>query len=170
MPRRLREPETNTTYLVEQAAARLEARITAGVAAAGHPIRVAHSAVFVNIDRDGTRLTQLAERALMTPQAMGELVDHLAAHGYLERVPDPRDRRAKLIVLTDLGHDALQAAFDTIIGIEAELEELLGRDGLLHLRGALREIADLPPPTPPRPAPGRATLGTPLPPPGTSPS
>jgi DNA-binding MarR family transcriptional regulator len=71
----------------------------------------------------------------MTPQAMGELVDHLAARGYLERVPDPNDRRAKLIVLTDLGYDALQAAFDTIIGIEAELEEFLGRDGLLPQHG-----------------------------------
>ncbi|MGR6964390.1 MarR family winged helix-turn-helix transcriptional regulator [Geodermatophilus sp. URMC 61] len=159
MPRRLREPETNTTYLAEQAAARLEARITAGVAAAGHPIRVAHSAVFVNIDRDGTRLTQLAERAQMTPQAMSELVDHLAAHGYLERVPDPSDRRAKLIVLTDLGCDALQAAFDTIIGIEAELEGLLGRDGLRHLRTALRRISELPPSAPTRPAPDRGTPG-----------
>ena len=144
-PRRLREPETNTTYLVEQAGTRLESRITAGVAAAGHPIRTAHSAVFVNIDRGGTRLTHLAERAQMTPQAMGELVDDLATRGYLERVPDPRDRRAKLIVLTDLGYDALQAAFDTIIGIEAELETLLGRQALLDLRDALRQIAELPP-------------------------
>jgi DNA-binding MarR family transcriptional regulator len=151
-PRRLREPETNTTYLLEQAGARLENRVTAGVAGAGHPIRAAHSAVFVNIDRDGTRLTHLAERALMTPQAMGELVDYLAARGYLERVPDPNDRRAKLIVLTDLGYDALQAAFDTIIEIEAQLEEVLGLDELLQLRAALRKIAEIPPP-----APGLAT-------------
>ncbi|WP_448620223.1 MarR family winged helix-turn-helix transcriptional regulator [Geodermatophilus sp. URMC 65] len=169
-PRHLREPETNTTYLVERAGARLEARITAGVAAAGHPIRVAHSAVFVNIDRDGTRLTHLAERALMTPQAMSELVDHLAAHGYLERVPDPSDRRAKLIVLTDLGYDALQAAFDTIIGIEAELESLLGREGLLHLRGALSKIGELPPPAPSRPASGDGTPGTRPAPGGASPT
>jgi DNA-binding MarR family transcriptional regulator len=144
-PRQLREPETNTTYLVEQAGTRLESRITAGVAAAGHPIRTAHSAVFVNIDRAGTRLTHLAERAQMTPQAMGELVDDLAARGYLERIPDPNDRRAKLIILTDLGYDALQAAFDTIIGIEAELETLLGREALLHFRDALRQVAGLPP-------------------------
>ena len=143
--RPLREPEANTTFLVERAAARLEARITSGVAAAGHPIRTAHSAVFVNIDREGTRLTHLAERALMTPQAMSQLVDDLAARGYLERVPDPSDRRAKLIRLTDLGFDALQAAFDTIIGIETSLGSLLGRDGLLQLREALRLIAELPP-------------------------
>jgi len=144
--RRLREPEANTTYLVERAAARLESQITSGVASAGHPIRVAHSAVFVNIDREGTRLTQLAERALMTPQAMSQLVDDLAQRGYLERVPDPSDRRAKLIVLTDLGFEALQAAFDTIIRIETALELELGRAGLLQLRDALRLIAGLPAP------------------------
>jgi DNA-binding MarR family transcriptional regulator len=143
-PPRLREPEDNTTYLVEQAGARLERRVTAGVAAAGHPIRLAHSRVFVNIDRHGTRLTTLAERALMTPQAMGELVDDLADRGYLERLPDPSDRRAKLIVLTELGYEALQAAFDTIIDLEAELEALLGRDQLLRFRAVLRQVAEVP--------------------------
>ena len=48
-------------------------------------------------NRNGIRLTHLAERALMTPQAMSELVEHLVSHGYLERMPDPSDRRAKLI-------------------------------------------------------------------------
>ena len=55
----------------------------------------------------------------MTPQAMSELVEHLVSHGYLERMPEPSDRRAKLIVLTDIGCEAIQDAFDTIIGFEA---------------------------------------------------
>jgi DNA-binding MarR family transcriptional regulator len=141
----MREPEVNTTYLLGQAHARLNQRITAGVMAAGHPIRPAHAAVFVNIDSEGTRLTALAERARMTPQAMGELVDDLVERGYLARTPDPSDRRAKLIALTDLGYDALQAAFDTIIGIEADLEALLGRTGLARLRTSVRRIAEQPP-------------------------
>jgi hypothetical protein len=66
--------------------------------------------------------------------------------------PDPDDRRAKLIVLTDRGYDAVQAAFDTIIEIEAQLEEALGLDGLLQLRTALRKIAEIPPPPPGIPA------------------
>jgi DNA-binding MarR family transcriptional regulator len=80
----------------------------------------------------------------MTPQAMSELVEHLVSHGYLERMPDPSDRRAKLIVLTDLGYEALQDAFDTIIGIEADLEVLLGRDGLVQFRRVLSQVAVLP--------------------------
>jgi DNA-binding MarR family transcriptional regulator len=141
-PRQLREPEVNTTYLLGQAYLALNRRITAGVVAAGHAIRPAHAAVFVNVDREGTRLTTLADRARMTPQAMAELVDDLVRRGYLERTPDPSDRRAKLIALTDLGWDALQDGFDTIIGIEADLESLLGRAGLTRLRTAVRRIAD----------------------------
>ena len=80
----------------------------------------------------------------MNPQAMSELVEHLVSHGYLERMPDPSDRRAKLIVLTDLGYEALQDAFDTIIGIEADLEVLLGRDGLVQFRRVLSQVAVLP--------------------------
>jgi DNA-binding MarR family transcriptional regulator len=137
----LREPEVNTTYLLGRAHKLLNQRIQESVAAAGHPIRPAHSAVFVNIDRAGSRLTHLAERATMTPQAMGELVDDLAGLGYVERVPDPADRRAKLIVLTDLGYQALQAAFDTILAIEAELLAELGAGGLTRLQRALRRLA-----------------------------
>ena len=139
--RRLREPEVNTTYLLGRAHKVLNARILAGVVAAAHPIRPAHSAVFVNIDRAGSRLTHLAERAAMTPQAMGELVDDLASLGYVERVADPSDRRAKLIVLTDLGFEALQAALDAILDIEAELLGELGAGGLAKLQRVLRRLA-----------------------------
>ena len=137
----LREPEVNTTYLLGRAHKVLNERIRGGVVAAGHPIRPAHSAVFVSIDRAGSRLTHLAERAAMTPQAMGELVDDLAGMGYVERVPDPADRRAKLIMLTDLGYDTLQAAYDTILDIEAELLAELGAGGLAKLQRSLRRLA-----------------------------
>ena len=136
----LREPEDNTAALLGQAWGVLGKRILDGVQAAGHPIRMAHSTVFVHIDLDGIRLTQLAERASMTPQAMGELVDDLVQMGYVARIPDPSDGRAKLIVLTDKGYDNLQAAFDTISGIERDLAKLLGKRGLVDLRASLREI------------------------------
>src|SRR4051812_49724164 len=60
-------------------------------------LRAAHTQVFEGLDPDGTRLTTLAERAQMSHQAMGEMVDELVRHGYLERVPDPADRRARPI-------------------------------------------------------------------------
>jgi DNA-binding MarR family transcriptional regulator len=111
-----------------------------GVQAAGHPIRMAHSIVFVHIELDGIRLTELAARASMTPQAMGELLDNLQQLGYVERIPDPSDGRAKLIVLTDRGLDVLQAGFDTISAIEADLADLIGPRRLKELRVGLRKI------------------------------
>ena len=143
-PDRLRRPEANTRHLLGRATDRLERSIAAAVAAAGHPIRPAHAAVFTNIDSEGTRLTQLAERALMTPQAMAELVDDLARLGYVTREPDPSDGRAKLIVLTDRGFDAVQDAFDTITSLEAQLEAELGHRALVQLRNVLQRVADLP--------------------------
>ena len=120
--------------------AKLGHQIAAGVVSAGYPLRPAHSGVFAHIDLDGTRLTELANRANMTPQAMGELVDDLERRGYVRRVPDPSDRRAKLIVPTEIGYGSLQAAFDTIDGIEQRLEELIGPRRLSQLRSTLAQI------------------------------
>ena len=126
--------------MLGRAWARLGHQIVAGVVSAGYPLRPAHSGVFAHIDLDGTRLTELANRANMTPQAMGELVDELERLGYVRRVPDPDDRRAKLIVPTEVGYGCLQAAFDTIGGIEDSLEELIGPRRLADLRRTLDRI------------------------------
>jgi DNA-binding MarR family transcriptional regulator len=138
--RQLRQPDDNTAALLGQAWTVLGHRILEGVQAAGHPIRMAHSIVFVHIEIDGIRLTKLAARASMTPQAMGELVDDLQQLGYVERIPDPSDGRAKLIMLTDRGLDILQAGFDTISAIEADLAASLGPRRLKDLRTVLRKI------------------------------
>jgi DNA-binding MarR family transcriptional regulator len=138
--RKLDPPEDNTSALLGEAYSRLGHEIVAGVIAAGYPQRPAHSAVFAHIDIAGTRLTDLALRANMTPQAMGQLVDDLERLGYVQRTPDPSDRRAKLIMLTDKGYNCLEAAFQIISGIERRLEDLLGERELRELRAALRMI------------------------------
>ena len=66
-------------------------------------IRPAHGCVFGNVDPDGTRLTDLADRAHMTKQSVGEVVTDLQQLGYVERIPDPSDGRAKIIRLTARG-------------------------------------------------------------------
>jgi DNA-binding MarR family transcriptional regulator len=75
-------------------------------------LRGAHSQVFECLDPDGTRVTTLAERARMSHQAMSEMVDELTRHGYLERVPDPADGRARLIRPTARGRTELARAGD----------------------------------------------------------
>ena len=93
-------PADNTIAMLGHAYSLLGFRIVDGVVGAGFPQKPSHSAVFAQIRAEGSRLTELARGANMTPQAMGELVDELEALGYVERRPDPTDRRAKLIVLT----------------------------------------------------------------------
>ena len=81
----------------------------------------------------------------MTPQSMGELVDELEAMGHVVRRPDPDDGRAKLIVLTNRGRDAVAAGRQTIEGIEEQVTETLGEDGhreLPHLLSKLLEATD----------------------------
>ena len=94
--------------------------LVARLHAAGYTdITASHQAVFENIDRDGTRLTTLAQRSRMTHQAMGELVQTLERAGYLERRPDPADGRARLIRLTGRGQVLVRQALHDIREIEA---------------------------------------------------
>jgi DNA-binding MarR family transcriptional regulator len=136
----------NTTALLGAAYQVLGMQIVHGVVAAGFPQRPAHSAVFANIDRQGTRLGDLAARANMTPQAMGELIDDLEKHGYVRRTPDPRDRRAKLIVLTAKGHRCADAGLRTIESIEKKLRSQLGARRLIDLQKAAEKIIESWPP------------------------
>jgi hypothetical protein len=77
------------------------------VAASGHgDIRPGHGCVFGNIDPDGSRLTDMAERARMTKQSVGEVATDLERRGDLERLPDAAGGRVKIIRLTDRGREA----------------------------------------------------------------
>ncbi len=132
----------NTVSLLGQAYSLLGFRIVNGVVGAGYPQKPKHSAVFAQIDPEGSRLTQLAEHANMTPQAMGEVVDELVELGYVVREPDPADRRAKLIVLTRRGRDCVAAGRTTIEGIEKQITEALGEGGHAQLVRLLRRLLE----------------------------
>jgi DNA-binding MarR family transcriptional regulator len=103
-------------------------------------IRVSHGCVFGNIDPEGCRLTELAERAHMTKQSVGEITSDLEQRGYLERVPDPDDGRAKIIRLTERGRDAQAIGRGLIDDIEAEWAERLGEERIGALREALEAV------------------------------
>ena len=126
--------------MLGQAYSLLGFRIVDGVVGAGFPQKPSHSAVFAQIDPAGSRLSELARGADMTPQAMGELVDELESLGYVVRRPDPRDRRAKLIVLTKKGHACVAAARTTIEGLEEEIARRLGARGHRQLRRMLERL------------------------------
>ncbi|HUA06264.1 MAG TPA: MarR family winged helix-turn-helix transcriptional regulator [Solirubrobacteraceae bacterium] len=103
-------------------------------------IRISHGCVFGNIDPDGSRLTDLAERARMTKQSVGEVTSDLEKRGYLERVPDPSDGRAKIIRLTERGRAAQALGVEVIDEIEQEWAERFGAERVAALREALEAI------------------------------
>jgi DNA-binding MarR family transcriptional regulator len=107
----------------------------------GHPeVRVAHGNVFQFLDDDGTRVSALAERAQMTKQSMAELVAHLEKHGHVERVPDPSDRRAKLVRATAKGRRLIPVAREVIAETEERWTERLGTARMRQLRELLAEL------------------------------
>jgi DNA-binding MarR family transcriptional regulator len=106
-------------------------------------IRAAHGQVFAFIDDEGTRLTDLANRAGISKQAMGELVSDLERAGYLERVPDPRDTRAKLIRTTDKGERQIEASWTIIRAVEERWAAKLGKSKMKALREMLGALVDL---------------------------
>lgn len=105
-------------------------------------VREAHLQVFGNIDWTGTRLTDLAARANMTRPSMVELVDQLAKAGYLERRPDPRDGRAKLIHLTRKGRRVMAQAVRAVRDIEREYAATIGADRFEKMCRSLQTVLD----------------------------
>ncbi|HEY3334012.1 MAG TPA: MarR family transcriptional regulator [Candidatus Limnocylindrales bacterium] len=106
-------------------------------------LRQSHLQVFGNIDWSGTRLTDLAARAAMTRPSMLELVDELVKAGYLERRPDERDGRAKLICLTRDGRRVVVQALRAVRQIESTYADEVGaarfEEACLTLHELLRQ-------------------------------
>ena len=112
-----------------------------GAAAGYADIRPGHGCVFGNIDpENGSRLTELAERANMTKQSVGEMTSDLEQRGYLERVADPNDGRAKIIRLTAHGHEAYLIGRQLIDELEREWAERYGDERVAALRDALEAV------------------------------
>lgn len=92
--------------------------------------------VFENIDPDGTRLTVLAARAGLTHQSIGEVVAELERRGFVKRVADATDRRARLVRLTDDGRTLVRVAIQQITAIEREWTDRWRSAGLSGDLGA----------------------------------
>jgi DNA-binding MarR family transcriptional regulator len=116
-------------------------RVLDGLAAAGFAdVRPAHFTVFQHMPPEGIRLTVLADAALLTKQSTAYLVDDLEVMGYLERVPDPSDRRAKVLRLTARGRAVEDTVRATIRQIEADWAQRLGEANYQELTRLLRAL------------------------------
>jgi DNA-binding MarR family transcriptional regulator len=89
----------------------------------------------------GRRLSHLATIADMTKQAMGEFVADLADRGYVTIRPDPGDRRAKLVSLTDEGRAAAEWARSALRLVDRRWADEMGEGDLATLKTLLARLA-----------------------------
>ena len=117
----------NIGRLLNNAVRRFEDRVLELMADAGYrDTRISHIHLTRNLDRDGTRLTELATRGGMTKQAMGELVDQCAGIGLVERTMDPADKRARIVKFTPRGFAWLELFRRAVDQAENEMRAELG--------------------------------------------
>lgn len=96
--------------------------------AARDKVSAAHIHITRHLGLNGSRLTELAQSAGMSKQAMGDLVDQCTAWGLVQRERDPLDARARRVVFTSVGLAWLQAFKDAVAQTEAEFREAVGHD------------------------------------------
>ena len=99
-----------------------------------------HGAVLAYLDEDGIRATELARLSGLHKQVVGRLVDELEELGYVERHPDPTDRRAKLVVPTDRGLEQLIVGDEIVAEIEARHAGEIGARNYARFRDILRGV------------------------------
>ena len=97
--------------------------------------------VFFYLREGGLRLTELAERAHTTKQAMRYTVNQLEAAGYVERAPDPTDGRAKTIRLTERGWEVRRVADEIMEGIEEKCVRRLGEARMRQFEDLMKEVS-----------------------------
>lgn len=121
----------------------MDDRVVAAMREAGYDITVAQARIAQRIADEGSRLTDLAERAQVTKQTASLLVAALEQQGLVERVPDPSDGRARLIRFTPRGRSAALRAMEVVMGVEREWTEHLGPELAGQLREGLTKLREM---------------------------
>lgn len=106
-------------------------------------VTIAQARLMMGIDLEGTRLSVLAARGQIAKQTATALVDKLERAGYVERVPDPSDGRARLVRMTPRAEAALPLARAEEDRIEAEWRAHLGNERMDQLKDALTALRDI---------------------------
>jgi DNA-binding MarR family transcriptional regulator len=122
----------------------MEARVFEGLAAAGFDdFTPAQARVFARIAPEGSRLTDLAGQAGITKQSAGFLVDQLERAGYVRRVPDPDDGRARLVRIAERGARSVEISSRIVAEVEAEWTAHVGEARMEQLRRVLTDLREI---------------------------
>jgi len=122
----------------------VEQRIGDALAAAGYDdITPAMARVAARLSEDGIRVTELAAQARVTKQSASALIDQLERAAYVERVADPADARARLVVIAPRGREIQRVARREERAIEREWTRHLGEARMAALKDALRDLREI---------------------------
>ncbi|MDT5351267.1 MAG: hypothetical protein QOH91_4554 [Mycobacterium sp.] len=130
--------EPTVPALVQLVAASGAPHLRAAFAAAGlDGIRPAQSVALVPLTTGGLHASDLSDRLGVSRQAVAQAVAALERHGYVTRVPDPVDARARIIELTPRGRQALRVMRSSALNLEKRWHQILGERRLGELRKTL---------------------------------
>jgi len=141
LPRPERKP---LIALVDRANRALQRHMVEAAHRRGHPeVKPSHNAVFATLLQEGTRATDMATRAGMTRQSMGEVIREMVDLGILEMQPDPDDRRAKLVTYSESGLEFARDGYQHLIDLEKKFVEEFGADEYELVRKFLERLVPL---------------------------
>jgi DNA-binding MarR family transcriptional regulator len=118
-------------------------QLYAGVVAAGYDdLNAAHVGLWQYPGLEGLRPSQLADRAGITKQSVNDLLAHLERHGYLLRVPDSDDGRARVIRLTSKGRRLERTIYAEAGTSQLHIAEILGPRRFAQLHSSLELLTE----------------------------
>jgi DNA-binding MarR family transcriptional regulator len=103
-------------------------------------VRPAAANVFPFVTPEGITVSELAELAQVRKQTMAQAVDQLERMGYVERRPNPDDRRSRLVFLTERGEAVRPVTHATAARVEERWAELTSPEELEALRASLLRL------------------------------
>lgn len=126
----------------------METHVSESLVDAGyHDITPAQHRVFQRVTAQGVRIGQLARQAMVTKQTATFIVDQLERAGYVERLPDPTDARARLVCLSARGRELVRVARQASERVESRWARHLGEDEADNLRSLLTKLRQVTDPT-----------------------
>jgi len=103
-------------------------------------VRPAAANVFPFVPPEGITVSELADLARVRKQTMAQAVDQLERTGYVERRPNPRDRRSRLVFLTERGASVPPVTHAAAARVEDRWAQLTSPEELEALRAALLRL------------------------------
>jgi DNA-binding MarR family transcriptional regulator len=108
-----------------------------------YPDTATGARVLARVSSKGTRATDLAEQARVTKQTVTFMVDQLERAGYVHRIPDPSDARARLVTSAERGLAAREVARRTEVVVQQEWTRHLGRRTTARLHQILTQLREI---------------------------